>query len=369
MSYSLPTILHTDYVTGRVSRIRVNNNAIQKFYGCQSGGSNVVQQPIRSASYDIFNETRELPTAVLPTSTSVPRAPFPVGSVPYTIPRNAERIELLLEKLNQMRRIGGPAGEVDSGGERYIMDQERNLKQTFTTLREFQMASMWRGSYTYTQARMGFTHAFSGGVITVDYQMASTNQSQLDMTGAGDIIGVSWANANAPIVRDLFAINAAFINLTGRGLRDVFITSVVWGHMITNTEVQALAGNANTPVMSQERDGTTEDFTAKLVACPWITFHISDNGFDPTGSSTFEKYIEDDAAVFSADSADGQVVKYMEGGEEVMIPGTNTTEFVFGEKYYYKFVDDPVMIELHARFNGLPQLVIPDAIAYGTVVF
>jgi hypothetical protein len=59
----------------------------------------------------------------------------------------------------------------------------------------------------------------------------------------------------------------------------------------------------------------------------------------------------------------------MECAEPVVDPVTNQESNQFGEYYYHKLIDDPVSYEFHGRFNGLPALKIPAAIAYGTVTF
>lgn len=362
----LPKLLQPAIVNERISRLNVINTTLQDFFGMRAGGPNVRQSPSRRGSYDVFDDTREVPTATTPGSHAINIARQPVGNVGYTIPRSAEKISLPLEELNQLRALGGPVDSVDSLGERYIADQERIVKQRYTNLREFQIAAMLRGAYTYTQTADYFTHAFSGGGITINYQVPAGNKTQLNMIGGGDIIGTSWDNAAAPIVRDVLEINAAFNQLCGLGLTDIFCTSVVWGYVINNTEVRNLAGSANEPVQSFTRDMDKQEFTAILKACPWVTWHITDNGLNLTG--TFTKLIADTAAVFLT-KPNQMIAQYWECCEPVVDPVTNRQSNQFGEYYYHKLIDDPVSYEFHARFNGLPIVKIPNAIAYGTVKF
>lgn len=362
----LPKLLQPAIVNERISRLNVINTTLQEFFGMRPGGANVRQTPSRRGSYDVFDDTREVPTATTPGSHAINIARQAIGNVAYTIPRSAEKIALPLEELNQLRALGGPVDGVDSLGERYIADQERIVKQRYTNLREFQIAAMLRGSYTYAQTGDYLQHGFSGGAITVNYQQPAGNRSQLNMLAAGDIIGTSWDNSAAPIVRDILQINAALNELVGLGLTDIFCTSVVWGHVITNTEVRNLAGSAQDPVQSFSRDEKKQEFTAVLRGCPWVTWHITDNGLNLTG--TFTKLIADTAAVFLP-KTDGSIVQYWECCEPVVDPVTNKQSNQFGEYYYHKLVDDPVSYEFHARFNGLPIVKIPSAYAYGTVVF
>lgn len=186
------------------------------------------------------------------------------------------------------------------------------------------------------------------------------------MLGGGAIIGTAWDNAAAPIVRDILAINQAFIELTGSGLTDIYINSTVWGFVITNTEVQNLAGSVNNPVLSLTRDEKNNTMTGTLVACPWVTFHINDNVLKVNGTLT--RLIPDTGAIFTIET-DKQVVEYMECPEPIVDPISRAVSNQYGEYYYYKAIDDPAVYELHSRHNGLPALKIPNGVAFGTVDF
>lgn len=367
MALALPTLLQPSNVNERISRLRVINDTLQTRFGMQKGGANVRQSPTgRRGSYDVFNDTREVATARLPGATSATIARNPRGNVPFTIPRIAEKKPLLLEELSNLRPLGGPTNQIDERGKLFIADEEAICKQRITNAREFQVAAMLRGSYTYAISGDDLIHGFSGGDITINYQIPSGNKSQLNMLGAGDIIGTSWANAAAPIITDLFQIQAAFSQLTGRGLKDVYMTSVGWANVLANTQVQAQAGTVNQVFEFITKDDETEEFTAKLKAAPWITFHITDNGLNLNG--TFTKLIPDTAAVFVT-SITPQVVSYYECGEPVVAEFLRIEAYAQGEYYYYDLKGDPACYLLFALFNGLPVLKIPASIAFGTVVF
>jgi len=335
----------------------------------QAGGANVRPQAARRGSYDVFNDTREVSTATAPGVHATTISAQAIGNVPYVIPRSAEKLPLPLEELNNLRAVGGPVGEVDKAGEQYIMDQEKIVKQRCTNLREFQVSAMLRGKYSYTQSGDTFQHAYgSGGHVVINYQIPDGNLDKLDMLGSGgtDIIVTSWDNAAAPIIRDLLQINQAFMQLVGRGLTDVYVNSTIWGHIVTNTEVQDLAGSVNDPLQSFDRDESNDTFTAVLRGCPWVTFHINDNGLNLNG--TFNRLIGDTDASFCT-RMDSEIAQYWEGSEPVVDPMSNEAALQYGEYFYHKLVDDPVSYEIHSRFNGLPVLKIPAAIAYGTVKF
>ena len=353
-------------VNARVSRLKVINDTFQKATGMGFGGQNVKLSPTgRRGVYDVFNETREVPTMRLPNASAATIARQRVGTVAYNLPRWAEKMPLLLDDLANLRPIGGPVDQLDDAGERYIADQERILKQRFTNGREFQIASMMRGSYTFTTSGDDMTQAFTGGTYTVDYQMPSGNKNQLNMVGGGDIIGTTWSNTAAPLIRDCLAVNSGFIENTGRGLTDIYCTSVVWGHVITNQEVQSLAGSVNTPFKQWSKDDD-ETMVGMLVGLPGIYWHINDNGISLAG--TFTKLIPDTAAVFTT-KLTPEIAAYYECMETVVDWVGRPPTPRKGAYFWAVPEKDPARYDLHALHNGLPETYIPAAIAFGTVVF
>lgn len=363
----LSRVLQREYVNARISRIRVQNTLLQNLFGCQQGGANERQSPVRSGSVDIFDETRDIASATLPGTENMHRERFPVGHFQFNIPRHAGQIDMLLEHLNQLRPIGGPAGEVDTGGQKYILDQERNQKMTVTNLREFQIAAMLRGSYTWTRSGRELVHDFSGGSTTVDYQIPASHKNQID-PGSGDIIGVSWDNPGAPIVRDLFALNQFSIEETGRAIEKCICNSTVWGKIVTNTEVQNLAGAVNNPVASETRSKEDNATVARLVAVPWLEFNIYDHGLNVGTNKTYTRLIADTQASFVT-SLDGQVVNNYICNEPIVDPISKSISYPYGEYYDYGLNENPAVYRLRSFYNGLPVLFIPKTIFNATVVF
>lgn len=364
---ALTDLMQPYAVNARVSRLKVINTTLQKALGFGFSGGNVKLSPTgRRGVYDVFNETREVPTLRMPNASAATVARQRVGSVGYVVPRSAEKVPLLLDDLANLRPIGGPVDQIDDAGERYIADQERILKQRFTNLREFQCAAFLRGSYTFTSSGEDYTQAFSGGSFTVDYQMPSGNKNQLNMLGAGDIIGTSWANNAAQIVGDCLQVNAALIELTGRGLRHIYCTSVVWHHVIRNNEVQSLAGAVNTPFKEWTRDDSDETMFGRLVALPGVTWHINDNGVSLSG--TFTKLIGDSNAVFTTELSP-EIASYYECVETVVDWVGRPPQPRQGAYYWAVPEKDPARYDLYAIHNGLPVSFIPSAICYSTCVF
>ena len=363
-----PTILQPAVILERISRLNLINTTLQKTLGFQRGGPRVRTSPMgRRGSYDVFNDTREVAGATGPGAPANRINRQIVGNVPFQIPRSSEAMHMLYEQIHAFRRIGGPVGEIDAMGQQYIFDQERIVAQRIANLREFQTAAMLRGSYTFSQGGLGeFSHAFSGGAFTVNYQIPAGNKTKLNMLGAGDILATSWDNAAAPIITDCFQIQTAFNQLIGRGLSDVILTSVGWGYVLANTQVQNQAGSVNQVFDYITKNEEDQTFTAKLKALPWVTWHINDSGVNLNG--TFTKLIEDDHAVFLPQLTD-EMVSYWECGAPVVeYDGGPAVERV-GEYYYAVNKAEPARIELVSEFNGLPVLKNPQGVAYGLIKY
>lgn len=381
MAVAIPTLLQPAVVNARVDRLRLVNTTMQSHFGMQKGGGAVRQSPMgRRGSFDVFNSTRKLAKPTAPGTPAAMIAPNPVGNVNYIIPRFHPSMHLLAEFLHNQRPIGGPVGQIDTSGQQYVADQETILKQLITNVREFQVAAMCRGSYTMAVDTPinGFTLAYSGGTITVNYQIPSGNLTKLDMLGAGDILATSWDNAAAPIVTDCLQVNAGFIVLTGRGLKDVMLTSTGWGYIGANTQVQTQAGTANTYFDFITRDEASNNFTARIRALPWLTFTVNDNGLD-TGSGAeslvtgvdigrFAKFIEDDHAVFMIEQ-DNVVAQYWECGEPISEFTGQPVVHRVGEYYWVAPTSNPTGYQLFALLNGLPILQVPAGIAYGLIKY
>lgn len=361
MSTALPTELQPVVVIDRMSRIKVINNTLQNFWGLGADGPNERPVPIRRGSEDIYNETREVATAILPGSVSSTIAPHPVGSFNYSIPLSHESMPLDAERLFNIREIGKGANVIDVYGMNYIADQEREMKRRMVNMREFQVAAMMRGSYTYTQSGQMFTHSFSGGTYTVDYQIPSTNKTTIN-----SIIDATWATTTTHIPAHLFAINAYSIELSGRGIRHGFINSAMWANLLKNTDLQNQAGSVNQIFDYIDRNEQDETFTARLKAIPWITWHINDNGLKLSG--TFTKLFADTQCVLTV-QPDAEIAQYLMCPTPVVKNYGAPVTGIVGEDYWYLATPDPAGYQLHTCLSGLPFLRIPKGIFNATPVF
>lgn len=366
MAKSVGEILTSKRIIRVVSRVKKAINPIATFLGMQIGGPNRIQVGGRKTSYDIFNNTRRIAKGRAPGVANARSKPQVVGNVDVVFPRAAETIELSDERILNLRSIGGPVeGGLSSSAESYITRQEVFLGQKFNNIIEFQAAAMLRGQYVFVIQGDDLFHAFSGTGVTIDYKIPAGNKTGLDMLGGGNLITGPWSTASTDIPAQLYAINAAMIQLTGDGLRHIICNSTVWNNVLNNTVVQGQGGSANL-VFERINIDENNNFEAVLRAIPWLRWHIFDHGLDTGTTPTYEKLIPDGFASFLPEPT-SEWVEYAEGSEYVTEGPNGVREVRMGFYPYAYPTHDPSGWDLAAIHNGLPMLYSPSAIAFGNV--
>lgn len=379
-----PTVLRPNVVNKTVSRLKPHNTLLQDIFGMgisiaepdaefpqNPAAWNINQDDTgRMFSYDIFSGTQTVAKPSAPGQPATNIAPNPVGNVAGAYPRICESLPMLLEKLNNLRPIGGPAGDLDVAGAGYITRQMRFLKQRIVNAIEFQIAAMLRGSYTYTNGSTGQIawHAFTGGQNTVNFQVPAGNLSKLDMLGDGDIIGTSWSNVDAPILDDIAAIEAAMVQLHGLPLAHVIVNAVGMSYVLGNNQVKSRAGTSNVPWITNEQLPGTNSKRIVLAGCPHITWHVVNESLKLGSSDTATKLIADTQATFIPDP-NPEWVEYRYGAEPVAENLGQVTALRKGPYFYTERMTDPAGWKLFGLHNGLPCPYVPAAIATGLIVY
>ena len=371
---ALHQLLGSTTVTRAISRIKTPMSRFQTHLGWNPGGFAESDQGGKTFGYDVFNRTRLIAKGRPPGTGPATRAPQVLGHVTAAAYRAHEKVTLLEERIYRTRPIGGQWGTVDARGQRYVTRQEDYLAQLFRNNREFQASRFYRGSFQVLIDGDDWIPVDTGGTFTVDNKQPAGNRAQLNMLGAGDIIGTTWSDtANATIFEDVMAVNAAYEQLHGRPLRHAWMTSVGINNVFNNAGLQSLSGTANRvfttfePTGLQSPDGIEDTgFTVRFEALPWLTWHVYDGGLDVNG--TFTKYIEDTACAMSPEpSADW--AEWYNGSEivaeNVMSPGRER----FGMAGWSTRVIDPAGFEIKSLDVGLGILYIPSVPVYATVVF
>lgn len=357
MAVSLPSMLQPGVLSEVVSRVKVINTRLQNFMGVATE-----QKAGRQFAWDIFDETREVEPGRMPGTGPSRQAPQSVGTVSGTFPRVHSSIQLPYEMLGNIRQLGGL--ELDPSGESYVTRQIARMKQRYTNHKEMQFAGLLRGKYYLSQVGDDLNASLTSGTVTIDYQVPSGNLGSLDMLGTGAIISALWSSSSTDIPAQLNAINAAFEQLVGRPLTDVWVSSVGMNYVLTNDKVKALSGTANVVFDSDVRDPDTNDRKVVLKGIPWLTWHVTDGVVAFSGVNT--KIIPDNRASFMP-KPDPSWVAYMEGSEVVIeYPGAPPT-MRYGQHFWAESITKPAGYELIGVMNGLPALYAPKCLAWGTI--
>lgn len=371
------TILAPSVVTKMVSRIATPGNTIQTFLGFQPGGKNVAQDTpdgVRSYSYDIFDNVRSIASGRAPGTGPSTVARNPVGTNTVTIARSYEKIpDLSYELLSNIRQIGSSASDLDRKGMRYLEAQAKFLAQRQVNFREFLSWGMLRGACGFTFSGDNWVPVLSGGNITLDWGIPAGNKTKLDMLGAGDILGASWATSSTNIPGDLDDISVGFQQLTGAPLAWLMTDSTVWNAVLNNTAVQAQAGTSQTAFelydMTGEKneDGISTGLKVARLRCrPWLTWLITDAGLEVNG--TFTKFFNGTEIAFGIDLQYG-FAKMQEGSELVKESPFAAPVLQRGSWNWLREWDEPARVELHSLSNLVPELTIPKGLAFGTAIY
>lgn len=378
---SIHEILRPQTLTRVVSQVAASNSTLLQFFGMQPGGPNERYFGHgREGSYHVFNNVRSIGLGRAPGTAAGRRARRPVGRVPFVYPRMHEQIDLLAEELHNLARIEDPTMR-DEAGRDYIKMQTRPISQRSANWRTGLLVGMLRDSlYIHEDGDdWYFTYTSASSLQQIDFQLPAGNQNQLDMLGAGDIIDTSWDNPGANIPLHCLKINAAFQQLCGGRLTDVFVRGATWNNITSNDYVAAGAGLANAPFQTFERqvgtgpDGTPiNEYVGRINSIPGVTWHITDDGLElgVPGSETFTHHIGANSALFLVGPNDFPDLYTMYLGSEPIAEYDGGPESVkIGLASWSVKRSNPTRTELFGLDNALPVSHVPNARAYGTVIF
>lgn len=389
MSLSTAEVLAPQVILDRISRLEFPGTSLSRFFGFPLSefaglqletmgmtrpegtpgrpGAYMRDSPTRSGSYDIMDITRRVATGRVPGTEPSMQPPRVYGTVPYTIPRSAESIEVTYEQLNQQRPSGESVTTLDTNGARFINDQEQYLAQRFANILEFQAAGLMRGGWYYTQRGNDLEQSFTAGDIFIDMKLPASNLNQLNLTGDGNLIGASWTDPTTDIPGQILAINSAMVQTTGVGLRHIFLRSATWNSIVNNNYVKAQAGTAMRPYTVLEQVDSGE-FTATIPACPWVQFHIVDYGLELWNGTTYvwTPMIEADHVGFFPDPSPTWL-EYLRGMETVVEGPNGPKSNRYGFYLYGYETHEPAGHRVSAVFNGMPMLKRVKAFSYADI--
>jgi hypothetical protein len=386
MAYALQDLLHSETITGVISRVAAATGRTIMRLGMSPGGraSRLLGDGRREFSFDIFDNVRAASGISAPMAPATRIQPKSIGKVTGSACRLSEMMELPYEKLHYQRRIGSPVGTFDAMGAEYIARQTKVLGQR---------ASNWRTALTvgalrdtlYINQNVGTASwyaSYTSGANTIgqiNFQVPSGNKSQLNMLNEGNIIDVPWSNPSANIPLHLTMIDRAFQRLTGDTLKQVWIDGRMWQNIINNEYVITQAGTSSSPFSLFDREVGTDvngkpvaDRVGRISSIPFVDFVISDEIFEvgDLGAEAVETVVPDGYAYFLTwRDADPTRLQWGECGEPLVTIDGGSAEFVTGLRSYAQAKADPARYCMFMIDNGIPVPYVPKSWAYAQLVF
>lgn len=261
----------------------------------------------------------------------------------------------------------GMTGQFDSGRSE-IMRQTRDFAQIFENARAALRHSALFSGKIYLAEGGGLLPSSSGAVVTIDFGVPSGNQNQLDIDGAGAVIGAPWGTAGTSIIGDLEDLRDRMTKATGYVPRHIFFGSNIRGYLMNNTEIgKLLQSDAGLASSMRSRSFDFLDFT----------WHAASGAFYEDTSGTVRSWVGADTIVVTPDpSADwwepveGSFMVPGMGADQTFMDGEAALgglEQVYGRFSYAELLKDPPGIKQYFGDTYLPLLKVPSAIAIGDV--
>ena len=403
MAASLTELLLPQVVLSVISRLKKGRGPLGSWLGFQPSafepetvslsGPNTLRGTgsVRNVTYRIFDHTRVPMKARAPATGPATVSQNPMGQNTVSVARFHQKIPLNYEFLGNLSPMIGPNSQIDPGGQNYIAQQTTFLGEQANNMVEMMAAGMMRDSLYFIIQGDNWLPTFTAPTGTqvgfqVPFNIPAGNKNQLNMLGAGNLITIPWNNPGATIIGDLQSVIAAYKQLSRYPLTDIWINSLLWISIITNTQVRNTAGSANTPFAEFEKVnpmgmGTPPegDYAAILRGQPTIRWHFCDDTLalntdvDPSygtapASANLAKLVPDNLAIFCTRPMPDWIRFYL-GGEYVVENPGMPGALRMGWYFWHEYVTQPSACELIGLLNAVPLLYIPAAIAPATVVF
>lgn len=210
----------------------------------------------------------------------------------------------------------------------------------------------------------------SGATLTVNFNVPSGNQNQLDVFGTGAIINASWATATTDIPGHIRKIKKAAIKLTGYPLRYAFYGEDVPGYMTTNNFVKDYLARNPT---RQDAFLASADLPDGLFGLTWVPVYTS---FWIDSSAAFQDSFQSDNVIFTPEPSPDwwgmiegtyPVPTTLNVAGEGAAAADNVKE-VQGMFGYGQVISDPVGIKCMYGDNFLPVIKNGKAVFLGDIV-
>lgn len=327
---------------------------------------NITEQvPGNQVAWDILANTRQLAKSVAPGSPSVRRALQTVGRNSATIPRFAEHIEILGERLSALRGFGSV--ERQEKAAEWVRHQVEEAGRRFTNTRiSMIMSALVNGKIWLKSDGSGgydIQHNSSGADITIDLQVPSNNTGNLNGTLS------DWSASATNILNNLQDVLDLAVRASGLQIRHVFYGKNVRDYIIKNNHVKELLKTDAMLANSLKTGGIPDGFGDQQ-----LQWHPLQRSFFNDASGTNRNWSSGNELVFVPEPTRDwyELVEGMEllpsgalgtFGDANDALGASTE--TFGQAAYAKLEDDPVKVKQVSVDNVLPIFKVPSAVFIG----
>lgn len=378
-------ILRPQVLTEVVKQVVASADPILNFMGFQVGGSNERHYGHgREGTYHVFDDSRKTAKGRAPGTPAARSSKQAMKAVPFVYPRMHDSVSLLAEFVHNLGRIDDPARR-DEAGRDMIMRQTDSINRRAANFRIAMTVGMLRDSLYFQASGDDWfpSYTSTSAVFQISSGVPSGNKSQLNMTlrdgstsvHGASIIDVPWSSPGANILNHFAKINQARAAQGTGPVRHVHLNSILWQQVVQNDYLAAMAGIANAPYQTFNREvGTRPDGTAlheyigRFAALPGVDWHISDEGLEIRSDSTevWTKHWPDTTAVLMGDPADKRYTMYT-GSEPIAEYDGGPETVRVGLSSWSKKTSNPTATEIYVLDNALPVAHDPYDIQVATV--
>lgn len=269
-----------------------------------------------------------------------------------------------MDALKLLNLVNADTGEMDPKGVSEVTRQVKDFKVLFANLRIAAVQMAIATGKIYFDAAGNLLPSSSGAATSVDFQVPSGNQGQLDVFGDGAIIDASWATGSTLIINHIKQIKKAALKKTGYPLKYAFYGENIPTYLAKNTEAKEYL--IRNPEANQTYIDTGE-IPDGLGGLTWIpmddAFYVDQNGaiqsFLGADGIAFMPEPSDDWYELVAGSYAVPTTVDVQGGDAAS--ALSSLQEQYGMFSYAKVSHDPPSIEQYAGDTFLPLIKVPGA--------
>lgn len=314
-------------------------------------------------TYRKVEGTRQTARLVQWGAPSVNRGLKGVSEVPVTLLHSKEHIfhdpYVLMNLQNYANESKQKLGQAE------IARQTGEFKRLFTNLRVSTIMSALCLGLIYFDADGNLLPNSTGATVSVDFGIPAGNKNQLDVFGAGAIIGASWATAGTGIAQDIVDLKKAALQLTGYPLKYAFYGPNLLSYFLTNTQLKEIINRTPRYQASFSQNEIADPF----LGLTWLPLYES---FYVDKDNTVQTWAGNDMVVFTPEISPDWW-EMVQGSSPVpsTIYGSVATDGgaamgsvkeAAGMFSYGQVLADPVTVKHVAGDTFLPLIKVPKAV-------